>query len=98
MNTFNELGNETTSLHFHGMFQNGTAAADGATGVGQCGIYPGRSFQYTFKAFPAGTHWWHSHEKAQYPDGLRGIMIIHDPEWEASLNIDEEIHLSISDW
>ncbi|KAJ4299020.1 hypothetical protein N0V90_004264 [Kalmusia sp. IMI 367209] len=98
VNTYNELGNETTSIHFHGMFQNGTSAADGATGVGQCGIYPGRSFQYIFKAYPAGTHWWHSHEKAQYPDGLRGKMIIHDPEWEASLNIDKQIYLSISDW
>lgn len=80
------------------MYQNGTAASDGAVGIGQCGIGPGKSFQYRFVANPAGTHWWHSHESAQYPDGLRGKMIIHDPEWEASLNVHEQIYLSVSDW
>ncbi|KAL1610662.1 hypothetical protein SLS60_002332 [Paraconiothyrium brasiliense] len=98
VNAYNELGNQTTSLHFHGMFQNGTAASDGAVGVSQCGIPPGGYFQYRFVANPAGTHWWHSHEMGQYPDGLRGKMIIHDPVWEASLNVDRQIYLSVSDW
>lgn len=80
------------------MFQNGTAASDGAAGLNQCGIYPGTSFQYRFIANPAGTHWWHSHEKAQYPDGLRGKMIVHDRAWEQSLKVDRQIYLSVSDW
>ncbi|KAF9729595.1 hypothetical protein PMIN06_007599 [Paraphaeosphaeria minitans] len=98
VNTYNELRNETTSIHFHGMYQNGTAAADGPVGVAQCGIAPDGYFQYRFVANPAGTHWWHSHEKAQYTDGLRGKMIIHDPVWEASLKVDRQIYLSVSDW
>ncbi|KAF1969978.1 hypothetical protein BU23DRAFT_650742 [Bimuria novae-zelandiae CBS 107.79] len=98
VNTYNDLGNETTSIHFHGMYQNGTTATDGPVGVSQCGITPGNFFQYRFIANPAGTFWWHSHEKAQYPDGIRGKMIIHDHEWEASLEVHEQIYLSISDW
>jgi iron transport multicopper oxidase len=94
----NNLGNETTSLHFHGMFQKGSQAYDGPSGVTQCPIQPGGSYTYTFVANPAGTHWYHSHEKGQYPDGLRGQMIIHDKAWESSLNIDQQVYLSMSDW
>jgi iron transport multicopper oxidase len=94
----NSLGNETTSLHFHGMYQIGTGYNDGDTGVTSCPIQPGDSYTYTFVANPAGTHWYHSHDKGQYPDGLRGKMIIHDRSWENSLNIDSQIYLSMSDW
>ncbi|OCK79663.1 multicopper oxidase [Lepidopterella palustris CBS 459.81] len=98
VNAKNSLGNETTSLHFHGMSQQGTGPSDGPVGVTQCSIPPGSSFTYQFTATPAGTHWYHSHDHAQYPDGLRGQMIIHDPIWEASLGVDQQIHFSISDW
>lgn len=37
-------------------------------------------------------------QKGQYSDGLRGKMIIHDPDWEASLDVEEQIYLSMSDW
>jgi iron transport multicopper oxidase len=59
----NNLGNETTSLHFHGMFQKGSGIYDGATGVTACPIQPGDSYTYQFVANPAGTHWYHSHDK-----------------------------------
>ena len=45
----NQLGNETTSIHFHGIFQNGTNAMDGPTAVTQCPIPPGDSFTYDFE-------------------------------------------------
>ncbi|KAF2680798.1 multicopper oxidase [Lentithecium fluviatile CBS 122367] len=96
--TRNSLRNETTSLHFHGMAQMGTVVNDGPVGVTQCPMEPGASYTYTFKACPAGTHWYHSHDKGQYPDGLRGKMIIHDPEWENSLNVTQQIPVSMSDW
>ncbi|PSN75263.1 hypothetical protein BS50DRAFT_36444 [Corynespora cassiicola Philippines] len=98
VNLRNSLGNESTSLHFHGMWQQGSGTSDGPVGVAQCTINPGQSYTYTFKAYPAGTHWYHSHTKGQYPDGLRGKMIIHDTNWEKSLKIDEQIYLSMSDW
>jgi hypothetical protein len=48
VNVNNQLGNESTSLHFHGLFMNGTNEMDGVVGVTQCGIPPGVSFTYNF--------------------------------------------------
>jgi iron transport multicopper oxidase len=45
-----------------------------------------------------GTYWYHSHTKGQYPDGLRGPLIIHDPESPFKDQYDEEIVLTVSDW
>jgi len=49
LNVFNDLGNASTSLHFHGFFQNGTNSMDGPAGVTQCAIPPGESFTYNIK-------------------------------------------------
>jgi iron transport multicopper oxidase len=48
VNVKNSLGNESTSLHFHGLFMNGSTHMDGPIGVTQCGILPGSSFTYNF--------------------------------------------------
>lgn len=47
-NVYNALGNETTSIHFHGFFQHGTNSMDGPPGVTQCEIPPGSRFTYNF--------------------------------------------------
>lgn len=47
-NVNNQLGNESTSIHWHGIYQNGTTNMDGAIGVGQCEIAPGSSMTYNF--------------------------------------------------
>lgn len=44
----NDLGNQSTSLHFHGLFMNGTTQMDGPAQVSQCPIIPGSSFTYNF--------------------------------------------------
>lgn len=44
----NDLGNQSTSLHFHGLFMNGTTHMDGPSQVSQCAIPPGSSFTYNF--------------------------------------------------
>lgn len=49
----NSLGNQSTSLHFHGLFMNGTTQMDGPSQVSQCAIAPGSSFTYNFTV---GTH------------------------------------------
>ena len=49
VNVKNSLGNQTTSLHFHGLYMNGTTNMDGPVGVTQCAIQPGGSFTYDFK-------------------------------------------------
>ena len=48
VNALNQLGNETTSLHFHGIYMNGSTEMDGPVGTSQCGIPPGASFVYNF--------------------------------------------------
>ena len=48
VNVKNSLGNESTSLHFHGLYMNGTNHMDGPGGVTQCSIPPGSSFTYNF--------------------------------------------------
>jgi iron transport multicopper oxidase len=48
VNVDNQLGNQTTTLHFHGLFMNGTTEMDGPSQVSQCGIPPGSTFTYNF--------------------------------------------------
>lgn len=48
VNVKNSLGNESTSLHFHGLYQNGTTHMDGPVAVTQCAIVSGGSFTYNF--------------------------------------------------
>ena len=98
VNVNNHLGNQSTSLHFHGMFMQGTPHMDGPEQVTQCPIPPGGSFTYKFKAEQHGTYWYHSHTHSQYPDGLRGPLIIHDPEAPFKSKYDEELVLTLSDW
>lgn len=49
VNVQNDLGNQTTSLHFHGLYHYGTAHMDGPVGVTQCSIPVGASFVYEFQ-------------------------------------------------
>ncbi|KAI1778014.1 putative ferroxidase [Hypoxylon cercidicola] len=98
INVNNKLGNETTGLHFHGINQLSTNNMDGAVGVNQCPLPPDYSVQYLFYADQPGTYWYHSHSMGQYPDGLRGPLIIHDPEDPYKDDYDEEVILTMSDW
>jgi iron transport multicopper oxidase len=48
VNVNNQLGNQTTTLHFHGLYMYNTTEMDGPAMVSQCGIPSGSSFQYKF--------------------------------------------------
>ncbi|PYH89332.1 multicopper oxidase [Aspergillus ellipticus CBS 707.79] len=76
----NRLGNESTSMHWHGLYQNGTNEMDGPPGITQCGIAPNSTMIYNFTIEQTGTYWYHSHTKGQYPDGLRQALLITDPD------------------
>jgi iron transport multicopper oxidase len=41
---------------------------------------------------------YHAHVRGQYPDGLRGPLIIHDPDSPYKDEYDEEIVLTLADW
>ncbi|KAI4254903.1 MAG: hypothetical protein LQ352_002831 [Teloschistes flavicans] len=98
VNVNNQLGNQTTSLHFHGLYMNGTAHMDGPVGVSQCSIPVDGSFVYDFSIKQPGTYWYHSHDSGQYPDGLRGALIVNDPDSPYKDQYDEELILTLSDW
>ena len=93
----NQIQN-ATSIHWHGMLQNGTSNMDGAIGVTQCEIPPGGSYQFEFPLTTLGTHWWHSHFKDQYLDGLRGPLIIRNPNDPNKDLYDEEMVVLLEDW
>ncbi|KAH8881047.1 hypothetical protein GQ53DRAFT_668634 [Thozetella sp. PMI_491] len=99
INVVNNLGNETTAIHFHGMFQINTTFEDGPAMVTQCPIPPGQTFVYEFTFTQSGTYWYHSHVGGQYIDGLRGPLIIRDNNALANYgNIDNEVTLTLSDF
>ena len=76
VNVINRLASESISIHWHGMHQRNSNWMDGVEHVTQCGILPGASFTYIFKAEQYGTHWYHSHSGAQRTDGLFGALIV----------------------
>ena len=48
VNLKNDLGNQSTSIHFHGLYMNGTNHMDGVASATQCPVPPGASFTYDF--------------------------------------------------
>lgn len=67
-----------TSIHWHGLYQNGTNHMDGTVGVTQCPIAPGTKFTYEFKVEgQSGTYWYHAHHAVQASDGMYGPLVIH---------------------
>lgn len=81
----NNLPDNATTIHWHGVRQVGTNDQDGVPGVTECAIAPGQTRTYTWHASTYGTGWYHSHTLAQYGGGIRGPIIIHGP---ASANYD----------
>ncbi|KAI9649367.1 hypothetical protein NHQ30_001942 [Ciborinia camelliae] len=51
----NNIKDEGTTLHWHGLLQNGTPWMDGVPGISQCPIAPGSQFTYRFRADQYGT-------------------------------------------
>jgi FtsP/CotA-like multicopper oxidase with cupredoxin domain len=76
----NNIPNEGTSIHWHGLLQTETPYMDGVPGNTQCPITPGSTFTYRFKADLYGTTWYHSHYSAQYGSGLYGAIVIYGPK------------------
>ncbi|KAL6243517.1 hypothetical protein RBB50_009510 [Rhinocladiella similis] len=76
----NNLHDNATSIHWHGIRQLGTNDQDGVPGVTECAVAGyGGSRTYTWHASSYGTSWYHSHALAQYGDGVRGPIVIHGP-------------------
>ncbi|KAH8817166.1 Fet3 ferroxidase-like protein [Xylogone sp. PMI_703] len=98
VNMFNGLGDKSATIHFHGMFQNGTNEMDGPAMVTQCPVPPGSSITYNFTVNQNGTYWYHCHTDFCYPDGYRQALIVHDNDAYFHDQYDEEITVTMSDW
>ncbi|KAK0741869.1 Cupredoxin [Apiosordaria backusii] len=98
VNLLNLLGGQPTSLHFHGIYLRNETHMDGPVHVSQCPIPPGSSFTYNFTVTQPGIYWYHSHVHGQYPDGLRGPLIVHDPDNPFEDKYSETQLLTVSDW
>jgi iron transport multicopper oxidase len=69
------------SIHWHGLHQKNYSWADGPAFVNQCPIAPNHQFLYLwFANKQTGTYWYHSHYATQYCDGVRGPLVIYDPQ------------------
>lgn len=97
VNVTNMLPLHNTSLHFHGLFQNGSVQMDGPEMITQCPIAPGELMVYNFTVpDQIGTFWYHSHTKGQYGDGMRAAFVIRNAT--LPYDYDEEVVLTISEW
>ncbi|OAX41113.1 laccase [Rhizopogon vinicolor AM-OR11-026] len=90
---------KSTSIHWHGIYQNGTNYADGTSFVSQCPIAQNNSFVHTFSVpNQAGTYWYHSHYSC---DGLKGPLVIYDPDdpFAYMYDVDDATTvITLSDW
>ncbi|KAJ7682085.1 yellow laccase [Mycena polygramma] len=106
INVVNSLTDATmfrsTSIHWHGVFQTKSAWADGTAFVTQCPIAANNSFLYDFTpSGQAGTFWYHSHLSTQQCDGLRGPLIIYDPQdpYKLLYDVDDATTIiTLADW
>ena len=93
---------EAVSIHYHGNLMQNQPYADGTGGISTCNVGPMQTFEHTFVADNAGTHYWHGHTSLDRMDGLQGLIIIEDPddpEEQALKDLyDEERVIFLQDW
>ncbi|KAK8384504.1 hypothetical protein O3P69_009357 [Scylla paramamosain] len=99
----NELGSDSTTIHWHGIHQRGTPYMDGVPFLTQCPIPAGTTFRYHFLADQPGTQYWHSHSGFQRTDGMFGALVVRQPREEdpqrGHFDRDEPQHtLVLTDW
>lgn len=93
----------STTMDFDGIFFDANNSYnEGTPFVTTCPFGPNVSYTYVLPlANQTGTYWYHSQLSMQYADGLRGPLIIYDPEDpQADLyDVDDESTIwFISDW
>ncbi|KAL7635203.1 UNVERIFIED_CONTAM: hypothetical protein RMT77_014189 [Armadillidium vulgare] len=101
VDVINDLGGESTTMHWHGIHQIGTPYMDGVPMLNQCPIFPGHRFRYHFLANPDGTHFWHSHTIQQEADGIFGTLIVRsrNNSQRHLYDVDDPEHtMMITDW
>jgi len=94
----NNMISEATTIHWHGIHPYETPWEDGTYGVSMAPIQPGHNYTYEFRAWPAGTHYWHSHmDGTQSAKGMRGPFIVRKPNDPFEFMYDEEKVIVLAD-
>ncbi|KAJ7187240.1 Cu-oxidase-domain-containing protein [Mycena filopes] len=93
----------STSINFDGVFIDpDNVFNEGSPFVDTCPFGPGDSYTYTLPlGNQTGTFWYHSELSVQYGDGLRGTLIIYDPEDPLAhlYDVDDaSTVLTVADW
>ncbi len=95
----NEL-NETTSLHWHGLFL--PNKEDGVPNLTQMPIKPNTTHIYRFPIIQHGTHWYHSHSGLQEQIGMYGNFVMlkkqNDPTFRKGIDDLPTVPLVLSEW
>jgi len=92
----NNMQDNGTAIHWHGIRQLGSNTEDGVNGITECPIPPGHQRTYTFLCTQFGTSWYHSHYSSQYGMGVIGTILINGP---ASSNYDIDLGtFPINEW
>ncbi len=90
----NNLTDEPTTLHWHGLLvpwdQDGPQFAN--TRI----IEPGKTHVFRFPITHAGTYWYHSHTELQEQRGLYGGIVIEEPN--VQVQVDHDLVVVMSDW
>lgn len=94
------LLNESTSLHWHGVFL--PNREDGVPYLTQMPIKPGATYTYRFPIIQNGTHWYHSHSGLQEQIGMYGLFIMNKKREDTTFRkgVDDlpTLSLILSDW
>jgi len=78
---YRNLTDGPTTVHWHGQII--PNAMDGAMGLTQPPVLPGREFLYEYAPNPPGTRWYHDHAMhLAITRGLFGMFVIDDPREE----------------
>ncbi|KAG0151259.1 hypothetical protein CROQUDRAFT_37157 [Cronartium quercuum f. sp. fusiforme G11] len=96
----NELEDPLT-IHWHGLYQNGTNWEDGPSGITQCPIPPsGGKYTYIFPLDKQFGTFCNAHHDALKVDGIVGPLIIHSPRdpLKRKIDFDQEIVVLMQDW
>lgn len=66
---------ERLAIHFHGMLFQQTPQMDGVSYITQMPIESQHSFTYVFRAYPAGTYFYHSHAGLQSVTAFGSLIV-----------------------
>lgn len=87
-----------SSIHFHGIFNNGTNQMDGTPFLTQCPTAPGVSYFYDFVVDQPGTYWYHTHVDSSYPDGYRQLFLVDNDDAYFQNEVYDDLPFILSDW